>query len=154
MVGSTPNPQSLVIDASIAVWAVLPIVQGKDADAAGRFAEWEEKGYALLAPSWWAAECTTAIRRALFNDLISETRAHDAIADLFSLEVQLVPIDADLCTSALDWAGRLQQSKAYDAFYLALAHNLSADLWTADKRLATAAQQIGLHWVHWVGDSR
>lgn len=56
-----------------------------------------------------------------------------------------------MCHSAFDWAEKLGQSKAYDSFYLALAETLRAPLWTADRRLANAARQIGISWVHAVG---
>lgn len=153
MTGLSRNPPTLVVDASVAVWAILPVLQGKDADAAERFIEWSEQGVALTAPAWWAAECTTAIRRAVFAKVITERRARDAILDLFALEVQMVPVDATLCQSALEWSARLKQAKAYDGFYVALAQKLGVELWTADKRLATAAQQTRLKWVRWIGDS-
>ena len=153
MAGPSLNPQTLVVDASIAVWAILPVLQGKNADAARRFVEWGEEGATLVAPAWWAAECTTAIRRAVFAKVISDTRAHDAISDLFALEVQLTPVDAPLCEAALEWSSRLKQAKAYDAFYVALAHRLGCELWTADERLANAAAQAKLKSVHWVGES-
>jgi predicted nucleic acid-binding protein len=153
MVGFVPNLQSLVVDASIAVWAILPVLQARDVDAAGRFSAWGEQEVTLLAPAWWAAECTTAIRRTVFNKVITETRARSAISDLFALEVQIVPVDAALCESALEWAARLKQSRAYDSFYLALAQRLGINLWTADKRLANGAQQIGINWVRWIGDA-
>lgn len=153
MFGSVSNPHGLVVDASISVWAVLPVLQDKNADAAVRFVEWGEIGFTLVAPSWWAAECTTAIRRAVFNKVINESRARQAVSDLFALEIEIVPIDIQLCESALEWAARLKQSRAYDSFYLALAQRLGIDFWTADKRLANAAQQLGLSWVRWVGEN-
>lgn len=76
-----------------------------------------------------------------------------ATEDLFALEVEMLPLDNALCKSALRWAERLQQSQAYDAFYIALAEHLQTDFWTADKRLANATQQLGLTWVHWIGES-
>jgi predicted nucleic acid-binding protein len=41
----------------------------------------------------------------------------------------------------------------YDAHYLPLAAQEGAKLWTADKRLANAAQQVGISWMHWIGES-
>lgn len=76
-----------------------------------------------------------------------------ATEDLFALEVEMLPLDSALCKSALGWAERLQQSRAYDAFYIALAERLQVEFWTADKRLANATEQLGLNWVHWIGES-
>jgi hypothetical protein len=49
-------------------------------------------------------------------------------------------------------SNRLGQSKAYDAFYLALAERLKAEFWTADQRLANGARQLGANWAHWIGE--
>jgi predicted nucleic acid-binding protein len=52
--------------------------------------------------------------------------------------------------AAYEWAERLGQSKAYEAydgFYLALAQRLDVELWTADTRLESRARQIGITWV-------
>src|SRR5438477_244782 len=67
--------------------------------------------------------------------------------------VETIPMDAPLCQAAFEWAGRLNQVRAYDGFYLALAEQLKAEFWTADKRLANAVQQIGANWVHWIGET-
>ena len=57
------------------------------------------------------------------------------------------------CQSALRWAARLNQARAYDAFHLALAEELGAEFWTADRRLANAAQRAGATWAHWIGET-
>ncbi len=62
-----------------------------------------------------------------------------------------VPLDTSLCLAALTWAERLGQTKAYDAFYLALAEGLSAEFWTADKRLARRARHAGADFVRLLG---
>jgi predicted nucleic acid-binding protein len=54
--------------------------------------------------------------------------------------------------SAFDWATRLHQKAAYDGFYLAAAEQLGAEFWTADKALANNAGQLGVSWVHWMGE--
>jgi predicted nucleic acid-binding protein len=66
--------------------------------------------------------------------------------------VEVMPPIWDLHQQALFWSERINQSKAYDAQYLALASRENAPLWTADRRLANAAQNAGLDWVHWIGD--
>ncbi len=54
--------------------------------------------------------------------------------------------------AAFDWATRLRQKAAYDGFYLATAEHLGAELWTADHALVHNVQQIGISWVHWMGE--
>jgi predicted nucleic acid-binding protein len=85
--------------------------------------------------------------------LIAAERAREAVEDLFALEIETAPLDAPLSRSALAWAERLGQSRAYDGFYLALAEGLGAEVWTADRRLANGAQKVGAAWVHWIGDT-
>jgi predicted nucleic acid-binding protein len=46
---------------------------------------------------------------------------------------------------AYDWTLRLKRAAACDSFYLALAETLHCELWTADQRLANAAD---VPWVH------
>jgi predicted nucleic acid-binding protein len=57
------------------------------------------------------------------------------------------PPDWEVDRNALVWAERIGQRAAYDAVYLALAEYLNAELWTADKRLADAAQVAGVEGV-------
>ena len=73
-----------------------------------------------------------------------------AIDDAFALGVEIVPSSQELCHAAFDWAGKLGHSRVYDGLYLALAERLGAEFWTADKRLARAAEQLGLSWVRLV----
>lgn len=96
----------------------------------------------------WLAECTSAIRFAVQRQTILVEEGREAIEGLFTLGVDVLPMDVSLCHAALDWAGRLGQIRAYDGFYLALAEQQGAEFWTADMRLANAAQQLGVSWVH------
>ena len=63
-----------------------------------------------------------------------------------------VPPSPELHDRAWYWAGRLNQSKTYDAQYVALAELERADFWTADRRLVNGARQAGAGWVHWIGE--
>ncbi len=68
------------------------------------------------------------------------------------MDNELTAPSSELDRSALHFAERIGQSKAYDAQYLALAARENAAFWTADGRLARAAQATGLAWVHWIGE--
>ena len=144
--------QPLVIDASVAVWVVVPVLGGLKLDLVGKFRDWHTQGLQLMAPSFWLAECTSSIRRGVYAKVITHEEANQAMLDLFSLEVDTLPIDQELCLAALEWAARLGQSRAYDACYLALAERLGTELWTADSKLANGARQVGADWVRWVGE--
>jgi predicted nucleic acid-binding protein len=90
---------------------------------------------------------------SVYAKRITAAQADAAIESLFMIEVETQPVDLSLSRAALGWASRLQQRRAYDAFYLALAERLQTEFWTADKRLTNAAQQLGVNWVHWIGES-
>jgi predicted nucleic acid-binding protein len=144
---STTSPDSpiIVIDASLALWTVLPVASGET--ALEQFAAWRQAEARLVAPMFWLAEIVSAIRRSVYVGAVSDEEGRIALEDLLALEVDALPMDAPLCRSALAWAERLGQARAYDAFYLALAEQLQAEFWTADQHLANAAQQIGAAWV-------
>ena len=76
-----------------------------------------------------------------------------AIEDVFRLGVDGAPSDLDLCRSALAWAARLEQSKAYDGYYLALAERLCSEFWTGNEHLLNKARQLGVSWVKTDQDS-
>ncbi len=153
MTATSHFSQTLVLDSNVGIWTVLPVLQARDVDAPGRVLSWLRQGANLVAPDWWVVECVSGIRMSLYANRISTDQAYTAIDDLFLLEVETQPLDVSLCKAALEWATRLQQARAYDAFYLALSERLSSEFWTADKRLANAAHQIGVNWVHWIGET-
>lgn len=69
-----------------------------------------------------------------------------------TLEIKIIPETEHHCRSALRWARRLDQSKAYDGFYVAAAEQTGSPLWTAYRLLANSALTAKVDWVHWVGD--
>jgi predicted nucleic acid-binding protein len=151
------NPHSfgsdaLVIDASLAVRAVLPVAQDRS-DALERIAGWHQSRIRLVAPEILLAEAVSVVRQATYARLITTQESQAAVEDLLRLGIEILPSDLELCQLALSWAGRLGQSKAYDSFYLALAERLGAELWTGDQRLVNAARQLGLIWVHGFNES-
>ncbi len=135
----------IVIDANLAVQAVVP---GPLAVAASLFADWRLSKSRLVAPDPWLAEALSAVRGLVFARALSRDEGLVAVDDLFALGVELAPLTLWLCRSALSWAERLGQAKVYDSLYLALAEQLQAEFWTADRRLANRAQKLGADWVH------
>ena len=75
-----------------------------------------------------------------------------ALSSLFALEVIIVEANEIRCHNALEWAGRLGQSRAYAGFYVALAEEIDAPFYTADRRLANSANEAGAEWAHFVLD--
>lgn len=91
-----------MIDASTAVWAVVPVLAGLKLDLVGKFRDWHLQGLHLVVPSLWLAECTSSIRRGIYARAILHEEANQAILDLFSLEVDALPIDQELCLASLE----------------------------------------------------
>jgi predicted nucleic acid-binding protein len=141
---------TIVLDASFAVRAVLPV--SVSAAELEHITAWRRVGVDICGPDLLLAEAVSVIRQAVYRGAIREVEGQTAVEDLFRLGLRVIPSDRELCLSALAWAGRLGQSKAYDGFYLAVAERTHGELWTGDRRLANGAAQLGLIWVRWIGE--
>lgn len=126
-----------VIDANIAVNTALDITEELE-----RFWERIDKEQITpCAPRLWLSETTSAIRFLLSRKEITADEAEQALRTIHGLRVEIMNEDEELSLRALELAGKLGQSKAYDAFYLALAEKLGAEFWTADGRLANRCRK-------------
>jgi predicted nucleic acid-binding protein len=143
---------TIVLDANLAVAVAIPMDYTVQATQLIR--AWTASQERLLAPVLFEYEITTALRRAITLKILTPPEAMEGLDLILELGVELVLPTRSLSVQAIHFAERIGQSKAYDAQYLALASRENAPLWTADRRLATAAQTTGLNWVHWVGDWR
>src|SRR6266545_5032749 len=137
-----------VVDANIAIQTVLAITDNLE-----HF--WERIDLDQItpcAPRLWLSETTSAIRFLLSQKEITSEDAEQALRTIHGLRVEIINEDEELCLRALELAGKLGQSKAYDAIYVALAEKLVADFWTADERLANRCQKdLKLNWVYFTG---
>ncbi|MEJ2711170.1 MAG: type II toxin-antitoxin system VapC family toxin [Anaerolineales bacterium] len=140
------TPPSVVIDASPAVKAILPAA-ARGHGIIERIKDWHQAGMRLVAPEIWLPEVISVIRQAIYIHILTDEEGQVAIENVFRLGVDIIPSDLDLCRSAIAWACRLEQSKAYDGFYLALAERLRSEFWTGDERLLNRARQLGASWV-------
>ncbi len=142
---SWPARRTVVVDASLAIWVVVPVVS--PVDPLDFLIQWRREGVRVVAPMLWLAESASALRALVHTGAISLEEGRRALHDLLALEVELLPMTSEQTRAAFEWATRLGQRRAYDAFYLALAEELGAELWCADQRLATSARQAGATWV-------
>ena len=138
-----------VIDANVAI--ALAIQLPYSAEAVQQMKLWQDDGTELFTPMLWGYEVVTVIRKAVVATIISPENAMKALTLIFALNIQQLPLTTKLYQETFNWAVRLNQSQAYDAAYLALAEQLGADFWTADKLLADRARQLKLTWVHPIG---
>jgi predicted nucleic acid-binding protein len=148
---SSTLPPNIVIDANIAVRAILPI-EGKSS-ILERLTSWHRSHSKIFAPELLIEETVSVIRRGIFDRWITEEEGQVAVEDLYRLGVGIVPSDAAMSQAALAWAGKLGQSKAYDGFYLAVAERQGAELWTADEKLVNRAKQLNLPWIRWIDET-
>ncbi|MFO7662126.1 MAG: type II toxin-antitoxin system VapC family toxin [Chloroflexota bacterium] len=143
---------TIILDANLAAAVAIPMEGTPRATQLMR--SWKVDQERLLAPVLFEYEITTALRRAIALRIMTYSEALEGMDIFLALGIEMVPPSRNLTTQALNLAERIGQFKAYDAHYLALALDENAPFWTADRRLATAAQEAGLNRVHWVGDWR
>lgn len=120
---------TLVVDASVVVAALV------DGGADGQWSERQLVAEQLAAPHLMPVEAANILRRSALAGELSEDTASMAYADLLELRVALFPFQP-LATRI--WELR-QNVTSYDAWYVALAESLDANLVTLDKRLARAS---------------
>jgi len=144
------NNSRAVIDSNIMVFSAIDTDQSPLAEALWR--KLKKDSTAVYAPRLWVSEVTSGIHKYLFAKVITPEYADTAILSALKINIKFLDETPELCLSASHWATRLNQMAAYDGFYLAAAESLDAPLWTGDKRLVNTAMQLGLSWVHWMGD--
>lgn len=113
---------------------------------------WVRAGVPLYAPALWSYEAVSTLRRLIVHGKLGAENAEAIASRLHSLGVREVATSRELQLAALDWAEKLGHSAACDAAYLAVAADLGAPLWTADRRLANRVRDLGLDWVHAIQD--
>jgi predicted nucleic acid-binding protein len=142
---------TVVVDAKFSLAQALPLPYSPDVTR--RMLLWQDELPSIRVPGLWEYEVVTGLRRACYLGMISLEQAQTCLDELLGMGLEVAPVTLALHRRALEWADRLGQSRAYDAQYLALAEHVSAELWTADKRLANGAAALGVDWVHWVGEA-
>lgn len=107
---------------------------------------WDAQGVELHAPLLTQYEIASALTRRRVRGGLSAEDTSEALAiiDALGVTFDLAPDNA----RAVEIAVELERHSAYDAAYLALAEQLSAEVWTLDGPLARNAG--GRHPVHLV----
>lgn len=131
--GKNAAMNSAIIDANIAVYCVLPAPMHEV--ALRLLSELVQHEVMIYVPHLWLAEVTTSIRKISAAGQISSESSLLALDAALNLPVEVIQEDSAIYCNALRWAEKLGQSAVYDAIYLAVAEELSADFFTADRRL-------------------
>ena len=138
-----------VIDSNVAVKSILSASDSLDVF----WKEVDQGNITPCAPRLWLSEITSTVRFLVTQKVLTPNEAEEVLRTIHGLRVEILNEDEELSLRALELAGKLGQSKAYDAFYLALAEKLAVDFWTMDERLANRCKKdLKLKWVHWVGE--
>lgn len=140
----------IVVDANLLASLAIPLEYSKQTTQ--RMEDWKRAGIDLLAPVLCEYELYLTLRKAVVNRILSAEEALVCLKNFPALGVRMIAPSYELHRLALQWAGQIKQPVAYDAQYLAVAEQFRAELWTADRRLADAAQQAGASWAHWIGE--
>jgi predicted nucleic acid-binding protein len=142
---------TVVVDANLVAALVLPLSYS-DATTA-KMTAWKQTGAALYAPLLLEYEVASALRKAVNVGMLTTLQAIEAMDNILAVNIECVRPTRKLHEKALHWADRLGHSRIYDAQYLAVAEQMRLPLWTADQRLVNGARDVGVTWVHWIGET-
>jgi predicted nucleic acid-binding protein len=113
---------------------------------------WDAEQTTVIAPSLWAYEVTSVVRKRVYRGLSPADLEEETFEALHRLPVQLSR-PAGLHRRARELAQHFGRPATYDSHYLALAEMAGCEFWTADERLFNAVRdQLG--WVRWLGSYR
>lgn len=138
----SPDPASrragVVIDASVALKLFL---FEKHAPAVReQWTRWVAQDTEIVAPFLLAYEVLSVLRGKVFRGELPAEAGEAATSAFLGQGIMLLHPDG-VEQQAWALAARLNLPTIYDAVYLALAELLEYDLWTADRRLATAVRR-------------
>jgi predicted nucleic acid-binding protein len=132
----------ICVDASLIVRLVA---DPADVSVHQLWERWSADNQRIAAPTLLFYEITNALYQYERHGLLTPASAQLAQGAALELPIDLYS-SAGLHRRALELALRLSLPATYDAHYLALADELQAELWTADRRLVQAVSG-SLSWV-------
>ncbi len=112
---------------------------------------WEREDKRILAPTLLFYDISNILSAYVRQGVLSVRTVQAILASCRSLPVHLVD-EPDLHIHALQMSERYVLPLGCDPHYLALAEKLDKELWTYDRRLAMAVNQVGtVPRVRWIG---
>jgi predicted nucleic acid-binding protein len=131
---------TVVLDANVAV--ALATDDPRASVVQRQIQHWDEIGEELHAPSLFSYEALNALARKVAANQLTPRDAALAWEQITVLQITLHDLVDGSAVLAI--AKTLQRETAYDAAYIALAQELSAELWTLDGPLARNAAGVDL----------
>lgn len=139
--------RSLVVDASVAIKWFNPAEAL--AESANLIREdYAEGRIALVVPVFWDYEMVSGIHKAVARGDLTPDEGREAVRLIVAVQAQRVPLPSP--DESYELAQRYQRS-IYDSWYVALAHQIGGELWTADRKLYNAVHET-LPFVRWLRD--
>lgn len=137
------SSSTVCIDANIVVRLVL---FEDDSKIRSLWETWAKDDVQIVAPSLLHYEVVNSLYQYQKHGLVSSASLERALEAALTLPIDLVD-DDHVHRRAIALAAECKLPAAYDAHYLALAEWMEIELWTADLRLAKAANSFDLDWV-------
>jgi predicted nucleic acid-binding protein len=130
---------SIVVDANVVVAAGAATPRG--AAARQRLARWSADTEDLHVPNLFVYEVASALSGLEAEELMTPGAIGDIWRLVDALDLTFHPPSSGTALMAI--ARRLHERSAYDAAYIDLALQLTAELWTLDGKLARNAASVG-----------
>lgn len=138
---------SLVVDASVAIKWFNPAEALAESANLIR-ADYVHGRIALVVPVFWDYEIANGINKAVARGNLTADEGREAVRLILAVQAQRVPLPSP--DDSYELAQRYQRS-VYDSWYVALAQQLGAEFWTADRKLYNALHEP-LPFVRWLAD--
>ena len=129
---------TVVIDASVALKLLLP-EEGSDA-VRRLWGQWVSQAVEVVAPFLIAFEVPSVLRNKVFRGELPPEAGEAAFVAFRTQEISLLHPDG-MDERTWELAKQWKLPACYDAAYLALAELVDAELWTADRKFATALRK-------------
>ena len=135
------------VDANVVLSRLIPGQQNERVESL--WSQWMSDHDTPFGPPLLYAEVPSVLRQAVFSGRLTPEEG-DLAFDYFREMNIAVSARGDLHVMAWELAKTYNQSRIYDAMYLAAAQAEDCELWTLDRRLVNA---VNLPWVRWAGDT-
>jgi predicted nucleic acid-binding protein len=122
----------ICIDASVAAKWLFP--EEHSVEAVGLLQQALQEAEPIMAPSLLQIEVANIIRQQMRRGIVDLDSARALLAAFLQVPIAILA-PRDLHDRALVVSNELNLPATYDAYYIALAEQYSAILWTADQRL-------------------